>query len=228
MLREIIEKRKADLRDGTFKKEIGESRDLLTYMLEESELQRQLTGQEPWTVEEIIGHLLNFTSAGHESTANTLSWALYILSTRHEVQNLLRGEIQELLKSNPKPTYEEITGLHYLHNFVREVLRVYSPSIMGPREAAKDLEIEGVHIPKGTQVDLHMPLLHHHQGVWGPDASTFDPERWDKLSGDNASPYAFEAFIQGPRMCPGKNFAVIEIKAILIELVKEEVCESCW
>lgn len=57
MLREIIEKRNTDLRDGTFKKEIGESRDILTYMLEESELQRQQTGREPWTTEEIIGHV---------------------------------------------------------------------------------------------------------------------------------------------------------------------------
>lgn len=92
---------------------------------------------------------------------------------------------------------------------------------MGPRQASKDLTIEGVYIPKGTQIDLHMPLIHHNQGVWGPDASAFRPERWDQLTGDNASPYAFEAFIQGPRMCPGKNFAMIEIKATLIELVSK-------
>lgn len=57
MLRDIIEKRNADLRNGTFKKMIGESRDLLTYILEESELQRQQTGREPWSMDEIIGHV---------------------------------------------------------------------------------------------------------------------------------------------------------------------------
>ncbi|KAI8952274.1 cytochrome P450 3A5 [Xylaria longipes] len=221
MLREIIEKRSADLRDGTFKKETGESRDLLTYMLEESELQRQQTGREPWTTKEIIGHLLNFTSAGHESTANTLSWALYVLATRHGIQDKLRTEARALLKSNSNPTYDEINGLPYLHNFVREVLRVYTPSLMGPRQASKDLIIEGVYIPKDTQIDLHMPLIHHHQDVWGPGASLFNPERWDTLTGDSASPYAFEAFIQGPRICPGKNFALIQIKATLIELVSK-------
>ncbi|KAI0427325.1 cytochrome P450 3A5 [Xylaria sp. FL1042] len=221
MLREIIEKRKADLRNGTFQKEIGESRDLLTYMLEESELQRQQTGREPWSVEEIIGHLLNFTSAGHESAANVVSWALYVLSTRHEIQDRLRAEILSLLESSSQPTYEEINGLPYTNNFVREVLRVYPPSFMGPRQASKDLVIEGVRIPKGTQIDLHMPLIHHHQGIWGPDASSFDLGRWDKLTGDSASPYAFQAFLQGPRMCPGKNFALIEIKAMLIALVSK-------
>ncbi|TGJ85771.1 hypothetical protein E0Z10_g2974 [Xylaria hypoxylon] len=221
MLRDIIEKRKADLGDETLKKEIRESRDLLTYILEESELQRQQTGREPWTTEAIIGHLLNFTSAGHESTANSLSWALYVLSTRHEIQDQLRAEVQEVRESSAKPTYDEINGLPYLHNFVREVLRVYTPSIMSPRQASKDLVIEGVYIPKGTQVDLHMPLIHHHEGVWGPDASVFRPERWNNLTGDSASPYAFQAFIQGPRICPGKNFAVAEIKSMLIELVSK-------
>ncbi|KAI0865106.1 cytochrome P450 3A5 [Xylaria cubensis] len=261
MLRAIIEKRDADLRDGTFKKEMGASRDLLTYMLEESELQRQQTGREPWTTEDIIGHVLIIVMrtyvapefylgrqatlyisvkqlerdeiclashpsliryiVGHETTANTLSWALYALSTRHPVQHKLRTEIRALLERNPTPTYDEINGLPYLHNVVREVLRVYSPSLMGPRQASKDLIIEGVRIPKGTQIDLHMPLLHHRQDVWGPDASVFDPERWDTRTGDGASLYAFEAFIQGPRMCPGKNFALTQIKATLIELVSK-------
>ncbi|KAF2971817.1 hypothetical protein GQX73_g1711 [Xylaria multiplex] len=220
MLHEIIEKRKADLRGSTLK-EMGESRDLLTYMLEESEMHRQQTGQEPWTTETIIGHLLNFTSAGHESTATSLSWALYVLSTRHEIQDHLRAEIQGLLKCSAKPTLDEINGLPYLHNFVREVLRVYAPSLMSPRQASKDLVIEGVYIPKGTRVDLHMPLIHHHKGVWGADASVFRPERWEELTGDSASLYAFQAFIQGPRICPGKNFAVVEIKAMLIELVSK-------
>lgn len=92
---------------------------------------------------------------------------------------------------------------------------------MGPRQTSRDMIIEGVYIPKGTQVDLHMPLIHHHRDVWGSDASVFNPQRWDILTGDSASPYAFEAFIQGPRMCPGKNFALILIKATLIELVSK-------
>jgi cytochrome P450 len=92
---------------------------------------------------------------------------------------------------------------------------------MSPRQTSKDLVIEGVYIPQGTQIDLHMPLIHHHQDVWGPNASLFNPDRWDNLTDDSASPYAFEAFIQGPRMCPGKNFALIQIKVMLIELVSK-------
>ncbi|KAI1370882.1 cytochrome P450 [Hypoxylon crocopeplum] len=219
MLRDIIQQRAADLADGTFKREIGESRDLLTYMLEEAELRRQETGKEVWSVDDIIGHLLNFTSAGHESTATTLSWSLYVLATNHEMQDRLRSKINSLLETNLEPDYDSISGLPYLHNFVREVLRVYPPSYMAQREAAKDLVIEGVSIPKGTQVDINIPLAHQHPLVWGPDAAIFEPDRWDRLTGDAATPLAFEAFLQGPRICPGRNFSIVEVKAVLVELV---------
>lgn len=90
---------------------------------------------------------------------------------------------------------------------------------MAQREATRDLVIEGVSIPKGTQIDFNIPLIHQHPLVWGPDATVFDPDRWDRLTGDAATPFAFEAFLQGPRICPGRNFALIEVKAVLVGLV---------
>ncbi|OTA91948.1 hypothetical protein M434DRAFT_396775 [Hypoxylon sp. CO27-5] len=218
MLRDIIQKRTADLADGTYKKEMGESRDLLTYMLEEAELRRKETGKEVWTVDDIIGHLLNFTSAGHESSATTISWCLYILATNPSIQDRLRSEINSLLKTNPEPDYDSIFGLPFLHNFLREVLRVFPPSYMAQREATRDLIIENTPIPKGTQIDLIIPVTHQRPSIWGPDASAFDPDRWDRLTGDAASPFAFEAFLQGPRTCPGRNFAIVVVKAVLVEL----------
>ncbi|KAI0380858.1 cytochrome P450 [Hypomontagnella monticulosa] len=220
MLRDIIHKRAADLADGTFKKEMGESRDILTYMLEEAELRRQETRKEVWSADDIIGHLLNFTSAGHESTATTLAWSLYVLATNHSIQDRLRSEIVSLLNTNPEPDYDAIFGLPYLHNFVREVLRVYPPSHMAQRQTTRPLVIEGTSIPKGTQIDISIPLVHQHPAIWGPDAAVFDPDRWDRLTGTAAaSPFAFEAFLQGPRTCPGRNFALIEVKAVLLELL---------
>ncbi|KAI1771885.1 cytochrome P450 [Hypoxylon cercidicola] len=223
MLRDIIQKRVSDLAGGTFKKEMGESRDILTYMLEEAQLRRQETGKDVWSVDDIFGHLLNFTSAGHESTATTLAWSLYTLATQHPVQERLRSEINSLLETNPEPDYDSIFGLPYLHNFVREVLRLYPSSYMSQREAVRDLVIEGVAIPKGAQIDINMPLVHQHAQVWGADAGVFDPDRWDRrgdaASPSASSPFAFEAFLQGPRICPGRNFALAEVKAVLMELL---------
>ncbi|KAI1659915.1 cytochrome P450 [Daldinia decipiens] len=221
MLQDIIQQRAVDLASGTFRRERGESRDLLTYMLEEAELHRQETGKDIWSINDIIGHLLNFTSAGHESTAATLSWSLYVLATNPAIQDRLRSEINSLLETDQEPDYDSISALPYLHNFIREVLRVYPPSYMAQREATRDLVIEGVSIPKGTQIDFNIPLVHQHPLVWGPDATVFDPDRWDRLTGDAATPFAFEAFLQGPRTCPGRNFALIEVKAVLVELVPQ-------
>jgi cytochrome P450 len=55
--------------------------------------------------------------------------------------------------------------------------------------------------------------------IWGPDAAEFRPERWDKLEGDAASVYAFESFSNGPRTCPGRALALLEIKAVLVEVL---------
>ncbi|KAI1098416.1 cytochrome P450 [Jackrogersella minutella] len=219
MLRDIIEQRAATLADGTFKTKMGESRDLLTYMLEEAELRRKETGKEVWSVDDIIGHLLNFTSAGHESTATTLAWSLYVLATNHAIQDRLRTEINSLLETNPEPDYDTILNLPFLNNFVREVLRLYPASLLAQRETLHPLTIENVAIPRGTQVDMMIPLAHQHPSIWGADAGAFNPDRWDGVSGAAASPFAFEAFLQGPRTCPGRSFSLVEIKTVLLELV---------
>ncbi|KAI5924075.1 cytochrome P450 [Camillea tinctor] len=214
MLRDIIERRARELADGTFRKEIGESRDILTYMLEEAEVQRKETGEEVWTVDDIIGHLLNFVGAGHESTSTVLVWCIYALATQHSIQDTLRREIATL---SPDPTHDEISNLPYLHNFLREVLRLFSPSVLISRESTSPLLIEGIRIPSGTRIELRGPAIHHNPRVWGPRADVFDPARWDAKP---ASPYAFEAFAQGPRICPARHFAQAALKAMLVALVR--------
>ncbi|KAI1871850.1 hypothetical protein JX265_005836 [Neoarthrinium moseri] len=197
----------------------NKDRDLLTYMLEEEISHKEETGEIPWTEDELIEHLVIFTVAGHETSALMLTWALYALSTDPAIQSRLRVEIMELLEKSPKPEYDDLAGLALLNNFCREVLRVYSPAMIVTRESITDLVIEGQYIPKGIQLDMPPSVMHFHPRIWGDDAHIFDPDRWENLTGDAASPYAWEPFIQGPRQCPGKNFALIEIKAILAALI---------
>lgn len=80
--------------------------------------------------------------------------------------------------------------------------------------------IDGVFVPKGTTFDIipAMPMLN--PAIWGDNAEEADPTRWDRLTPDQASPFAFEAFSNGPRMCIGKIYAMMEIKIILVELVQ--------
>lgn len=88
------------------------------------------------------------------------------------------------------------------------------------RQAEKDLTVDGIFIPKNTLFDLCPSMTMLNPNIWGDDADKVDPTRWDRLSGDATNPYAFEAFSNGPRICIGRTFAFLEIKLILIEMVR--------
>ncbi|RYP91722.1 hypothetical protein DL770_002163 [Monosporascus sp. CRB-9-2] len=195
----------------------GEARDLLTFIIEES-----LPGgpAEEITEEEIVGDLLQLMAAGHETSANILSWSLYIMATKQGIQDKLREEMLRELGEAPEPTYAQIEALPYLDNFTRETLRVYASATTNHRQAVVDETICGIFIPKGTTFDIvpHVTLMN--PLIWGDDVDEFDPTRWDRLSEEARSPYAFSTFSNGPRVCPGRSFAFREIKIILVEIVR--------
>ncbi|KAH8736438.1 cytochrome P450 [Ilyonectria robusta] len=151
-----------------------------------------------------------------------VEYAIHELSRRPEVQQRLRDEMKSLGHSLENAIHNNINKLPFLHNFVREVLRLYcanGTAAMVPREATCDIDIAGVPIPKGTVIQLSPAVMNLHPSVWGPTAGDFDPDRWDTLSGAAASPYAFETFHNGPRMCVGKQLAIMEMKVMIVELV---------
>lgn len=88
-----------------------------------------------------------------------------------------------------------------------------------PRESTEEVEVAGVVLPKGTVIQLCPALINLSPSVWGPDAETFNPDRWDNLEGEAAGAYAFQTFHNGPRVCIGKHFSMMEMKVILVELV---------
>lgn len=71
--------------------------------------------------------LLEFMAAGHETSANILSWSILVLARNHEIQEKLRAEIRGLVSRETDPSYVEIEKLRYLDNLIKEVLRVYPP-----------------------------------------------------------------------------------------------------
>ncbi|KAI1073997.1 cytochrome P450 [Whalleya microplaca] len=216
MLTQCIEERIRDVKSADKEKAAGaDSRDLLTYMVEEREA---CAGE--LKIEDIRGHLLNFLSAGHETTSGSLTWASYVLATRWDVQEKLRTEIEENLGTMTIPDYASIERLHYLNNFQREVARLYSPAPATYREAATDVVICGQLLPKGTQLVLSPPVSNLSTRIWGEDALEFRPERWDVLGGDAATPYGMETFGNGPRICIGKAYSVLAFKVMMIELLK--------
>ncbi|KAI1850485.1 hypothetical protein JX265_013377 [Neoarthrinium moseri] len=193
-------------------------RDLLSYLIGE-----RISSKSELSNEQILGHLMNFLSAGHETTAGAMTWAVYVLATNQEIQDHLYAEIRELRSNNPAQDYTTVDRLPYLHNFVRELLRLYSPAVFTNREATRNVIICGFHIPKGTKLVLSPYVTNLSPRVWGPDSHEFHPKRWDNLSGEAAGPYGIETFSNGPRICIGKQYAIMEIKTLLVELVSHFV-----
>ena len=133
------------------------------------------TGQ-PFTREELIDQLGVFFLAGHETTASSLTWAFYILSERPDVVARMREEVERVVGDGPV-RLEHTKRLPYVRNFFREVLRLYPPITFLPRVAAKDTEIAGRRVKRGTMLMIAPWSMHRHQKMWvNPDR--FDPDRF--------------------------------------------------
>ncbi|ETS78006.1 hypothetical protein PFICI_10068 [Pestalotiopsis fici W106-1] len=197
---------------GTY--ESSESRDLTTFMVEESLPGGSIAGLS----EEIF--LLQFMVAGHDTSANFLSWSLFVMAQHRDIQDSLRNEITSLFRDFSEPAYGQIDELTYLDNFVKETMRVYCPAATIHRQSLRDVIIDGHHIPKGTCFDIAPSMPMFNPLIWGPNSHAIDPNRWNNLTSEQSNPFAFAAFSNGPRICIGKAFALMEIKTILIELVR--------
>ncbi|KAI0399047.1 cytochrome P450 [Xylaria palmicola] len=193
------------------------SDDLLTYLVRDSIDEGPTEGINE---DQLVGHLLQVMVAGHETSAMTLSWAVYIMATKQHIQTTLRAEIIELLREITSPTFGDIDKLVYLNGVVMETLRVYCPATTTHRQAETEMVIDGVWVPKGTSIDMIPSVVMRNPVIWGDDADEVDPTRWQRLTGDQQSPYAFEAFLNGPRICIGRSFALREIKIILFEMIR--------
>lgn len=89
------------------------------------------------------------------------------------------------------------------------------------RQANEELKIDGVSIPKDTSFEIVAAVTSMNPLIWGEDVETFDPSRWDRLTEQQSSPYAFAVFSNGPRICIGRQFALYEIKTILVEIIRD-------
>lgn len=210
---EIIDAKKNSL---TNEKTSGDDgRDILSAMLKSGDYQG------PDGVEAMRDQMMTFLSAGHETTATAMMWALHLLSLKenHHIQMRLREEIRAAFPHGIPETvsYEQIEGLRYLRNVTTEVLRVFPPVPLTARHALEDTTLGGEFVPKGSHIVIVPWAINRMKDMWGDDAAVFRPERWDE--GQLESNYAFMTFLAGPRGCIGNVFAKIEYKCLLAALI---------
>ncbi|MEO0337697.1 MAG: cytochrome P450 [Bacteroidota bacterium] len=155
--------------------------------------------------------------AGHETSANALTWTWYLLAKNPEWIAILRQEVAEVL-GDKKPSYADLPKLIKTKQVLQESMRLFPPAWMTDRMALEDDEFEGIAIPKGTMVATFIYGAHHHKDYWkNPDA--FQPERFDEAHKANLNNAAYLPFGAGPRLCIGNSFAMMEMQLVLARMI---------
>ena len=167
---------------------------------------------------ELRDELMTLFLAGHETTALTLSYTFYLLAQNPEVQTALEAELDRVLGERP-PTMADVSRLPYTEAVIKESMRLYSPAWTIGREALEDCEIGGFPIKKGSQLLMAQWVVHRDPRFW-TDPDRFDPARWGEEKTKNLPRCAYFPFGDGPRVCIGTSFAMMEAVLILAAIAK--------
>lgn len=187
-------------------------------------------GEKALSEEAMLGQALQFFGAGVETVASTLSFALYELCINPEMQEKVRNEIMESIEKNNGLTYESLHELEYLDMCISETLRKYPAVPFLDRKCKEDYKIEGSDfvIEKGMPVYIPTYEFHYNPNYF-PNPETFDPERFADKSNINKDGLYYFPFGDGPRICIGNRFALIQTKIGVISILSKyrmEVSET--
>jgi cytochrome P450 len=159
--------------------------------------------------------------AGHETTANTLAWTLYLLAQNRVEQSRLEAEVRTVLDGR----MAEAAGLQqlpYTQMVLMEAQRLYPPAWAIGRKALRDFEVSGYRVRAGTNIVISQWVLHRDPRLY-PDPERFDPERWrEEVGGGRRSlpKFAYLPFGAGPRVCVGASLALTESALVLATLMQ--------
>jgi pentalenene oxygenase len=156
---------------------------------------------------DVHDHVMTLLMAGHETTANALTWTWYLLSGRPHVQRRLAAEAAAL--PGPRPSYADLPSLPYTRAVISEAMRLYPPAWIIGRTTTAGLRLAGLQVPAGSLVAVS-PLLLHHDQRWFADPESFDPDRWLDSRRHEVPRHAYLPFGTGPRACVGEQFAWAE------------------
>jgi cytochrome P450 len=157
--------------------------------------------------------------AGHETTANAMTWAWHLLAQNPEAEGRLHAELDEVLAGGRRPEPEDVPALRYTEMVVAETMRLYPPAWAIGRLALEDYEVGGYLIPRGALVIVSQYVVHRDPRFW-PDPERFDPERWTPEAKADRPQFAYFPFGGGPRRCVGEGFAWTETVLILAALAR--------
>jgi cytochrome P450 len=174
--------------------------------------------------ERLVDNLLTFYLAGHDTTAKALTWTLYLLARSPGWAASLEEEIERVTGGAPVAG-EHIERLELVRQVVKESMRLYPPVPLMSRQAVADVRIGEHDIRAGSSVLMPIYTIHRHKGRWeNPDE--FDPTRFAPAREEGMPRYQYMPFGAGPRVCIGREFAMIEATAMLATLVRHARFET--
>lgn len=171
------------------------------------------------TDKQIRDEIVTLFLAGHETTANALSWTWYLLSQHPVVEQKLQDELDSVLHGRP-PTLADLKRLPYTEQVLQEAMRLYPPVWNMSRQALTDVEIGGYIIPKGSEINLNTYAMHH-DPRWWEEPERFLPERFHPDRQSSVPKMAYLPFSTGSRVCIGNSFAMMEARLILAAIASQ-------
>lgn len=167
---------------------------------------------------QLIDEVLILFTAGHETTANALSFALFLLAKHPEKQEQVYEEVSTN-KITDGDYLSWLSKINFTQQCIEEAMRLYPPVYVIDRMAKEDIEISGYRFQKGSMLLMSVYELHRYSAFWKSPGS-FQPERFEKEKKKEMGPYYYP-FGAGPRMCIGNNFAMYEMIMTISEIVKK-------
>jgi cytochrome P450 len=211
-MRDLIESKKTESKKQNGVSEDGTVPDVLSMLMQV----RDEESDSRLTEDELLGHVGVMFVAGHETSANALTWTLFLLSQHPQIMADLLDELDAVLQGSP-PSLDQLQSLPLLDRVVKESMRILSPVPWNGRVTSKPTVLSGHSLPEGTEVFVSIFQTHHMPELY-PDPQSFKPSRWETMI---PTSYEYNPFSAGPRICIGAGFAVMEIKIILSMLLQK-------
>lgn len=168
--------------------------------------------------QQLRDELLTLFIAGHETTANLLTWTWYLISQHPEVEAKLQAELETVLNGRT-PTFQDLAALKYNEMVIKEVLRLYPPAWIIVRQPVEDATVGGYVIKKGTTVFVS-PYAIQHDPRYYPEPERFNPERFAPGYEEKIPNYAYIPFSGGQRICIGNSLAMMEARLIVATIMQ--------
>ncbi|MAQ16330.1 MAG: cytochrome P450 [Sandaracinus sp.] len=167
---------------------------------------------------EITGILIAIMMAGHHTSAGTATWTILELIRRPECLAKVRAEVDAAFAAEGELTYQALRQMRYLHDVIKEVLRLHPPLIFLFRKVLKPWTHNGYTVPAGSFLCASPGVSHRIASVF-PNPERFDPDRYAR--GEDADPFAWIAFGGGKHKCTGNAFGLLQLKAVAATLLHE-------